>query len=207
MKLTNGEFLLLQIICVRKEVTSYEINDFVKHWGAGWTDSVTFSVAIALKRLSKQQLVNCTVDTTPVTPDHQVALPKFNLTNEGKKVLQQEIIKALSSTRESDYRFDIALAAIPLVSAEEVITALNNRKTLLVTVAENSHTRFQADGGKNLPLHLQHLFRHHLLVIEGEIDFMDILLQELSVPSNPVLSAVLLGTYYTGLGCYRKTSY
>lgn len=208
MRLTNEEFLLLQIICFRKEVARYDINYLVKRWEADWVDIGTVSVDVALKSLSKQQFVNCTVDTTIGAISEQGPRPiKFAITNDGKKILQQEIIKTLSSSRERDYRFDVALAAIPLVSAEEVVVALHNRKTFLAAVTETIHTQFESQGGKTLPLNLQYLFRHHLLVIKGEIDYMDILLQKLSLPSNPVLSAVLLGTYYAGLGCYRKTSY
>jgi DNA-binding PadR family transcriptional regulator len=178
MKLTNMEFMLLQITCERTAVSDYEINRLVRERGyQDWVDIGTTSVDGGLNNLSKKQLVNSCVDTTK--SGKSLMPQKFEITNEGKKLLQQEIIAALSSSRERDYRFDLALAAIPLVTTEEVVTALEQRKDFLAEVAQHINTIFESQGGKELPVNLQALFRHSLLFIKHEIDFMDILLQEL----------------------------
>ena len=178
MKLTNVEFMLLQITCERMEVSDDEINRLVRERGyQEWGDIGTTSVDGVLNHLSKKQLVNSSVDTTKL--GNSLVAPKFVITNEGKKLLRQEIIAALSSSRERDYRFDLALVAIPLVATEEVVAALQQRKNFLTEVAQHINTIFEAQGGKKLPLNLQALFRHPLLFINHEIDFMDILIQEL----------------------------
>jgi DNA-binding PadR family transcriptional regulator len=172
MKLTNVEFMLLQITCERREVSSYEINHLVKERGyKEWTDIRTASLGVALKKLNKKQLVKSYIDTTMQGSDPMPR--KYEITNEGKKLLQQEIIAALSSSRERDYRFDLALAAIPLVTTEEVVAALEQRKKFLTEVAQHVNAIFESQNTT------QALFRHPLICIKREIDFMDILLQEL----------------------------
>ena len=128
MKLTDVEFMLLQMICDRTEVSDDEINYLVKEQGCKeWTDIGTASLGAVLKKLSKKQLVKS--DTTKQGRD--LIPSKYEITNEGKKLLHQEIIAALSSSRERDYRFDLAFAAIPLVATEEVVVALQKRKNFL----------------------------------------------------------------------------
>ena len=76
---------------------------------------------------------------------------KFEITNEGNELLKQMILQALSSSRERDYRFDLALAAITFLSNEEVIVALQKRQRFLSEVAENINKKFESQGGKRLP--------------------------------------------------------
>jgi len=177
MELANVEFMLLQIICEQKEVSGYEINQLVKERGyKEWADIGTTSIYVGLNKLSKKQLVNSYIDTTK---QGKGPLPrKFEITNEGKELLKQMILLALSSSRERDYRFDLALAAIPFLPTEEVLVALQKREKFLSEVAENINNKFESQGGKRLPFNVQALFRHSLSLIEHEIDFMDILITD-----------------------------
>ena len=178
MKLTNIEFMILHIICELTKVSGYEIHQLVKHRGyQECTGSGTVLVGVVLKKLIEEQLIKFAVVTTKQARDPM--LRKYETSIEGKNFLRQEIILALCSSRERDYRFDLAMAAISLVTLEEVIVALENRKNFLVRVAKHINTFFESQGGKELPLNLQALFRHPLLSIKSEIEFMDILLQKL----------------------------
>lgn len=178
MKLTNVEFILLQIICERTKVSDYEINCLLIEGGyQEWIDIGTTSVKGGLNNLTKKQFVNSCVVTAKSGKN---PMPQqYQITNEGKKLLQQEIISALSFSRDRDDRFNLALVAISLVATEDVIVALKKRKNFLLEVAERINTRLELQEGKKLPLNLQALFRHLLLFIKHEIDFMDILIQEL----------------------------
>jgi len=179
MELANVEFMLLQIICEQQEVSGYEINQLVKKRGyKEWADIGTTSIYVGLNKLSKKQLVNSHIDTAK---QGKGPMPrKFAITNEGKELLKQQILLALSSSRERNYRFDLALAATPFLTSEEVIVALNKRKKFLAAAAENINKKFEAQGGARLPFNVQALFRHPLYLIKHEINFMDILITELS---------------------------
>lgn len=50
MDITNVEFMLLQIICERKEASGYEINQLIKERGyREWVDMGTTSIYVGLK--------------------------------------------------------------------------------------------------------------------------------------------------------------
>ncbi|GAB2541701.1 hypothetical protein [Gracilibacillus alcaliphilus] len=104
---------------------------------------------------------------------------KFKVTDNGVKILKQNTLESLSSSRERDNRFDLALADIPFLTTEEVLTALQNRKDFLSEVAKNINKQFESQGGLRLPFHVQALFRHPLLLIKHENEFMDTLISDL----------------------------
>ncbi|CUH97226.1 hypothetical protein P22_3353 [Propionispora sp. 2/2-37] len=179
MRLTNTEFIILQIIYERQEVSGYDIDQWIKERGyREWADIGTTSIYTGLTKLGKKRLISSYLDTAKY--GSKGPLPrKFSITAAGKKLLQEEILAALSSSRERDYRFDLAFAAIPLVATEEVVAALEQRKIFLAETAKRVNTTFKEQGGQALPLNLQAMFRHPLLHIQSEIAFVDTLLQEL----------------------------
>lgn len=178
MELANGEFVLLQIIFDKTLVSGYEINQLIKERGyKEWADMGTTSIYVGLNKLRKKQLVNSYIDTAK---RGRGPIPrKFEITAEGKKVLQQEIIEALSSTREREFRFDLALAAISFVTEEEAVAALKKRKDFLTEVADNINHKLESQGGKKLPINLLALYWHPLILIKQELEFMDGLIQDL----------------------------
>ncbi|MEN6566078.1 MAG: PadR family transcriptional regulator [Veillonellales bacterium] len=186
MKLANVEFMLLQIICEHRDVSGYEISQLVKKRDyREWADIGTTSIYVGLNKLSKKQLVTSYADTKK---QGKGPIPrKFKITDDGKKILKQEAISALSSARERDYRFDLALTVIPLLPTEKVITALRKRKIFLAEVTENSIKRFESYKKKELlfyderglPFYMKTLFNHLTLMIKYEIDFIDILIENL----------------------------
>jgi hypothetical protein len=98
---------------------------------------------------------------------------KFNLTNKGKKILKEEVAEALSATRERDRRFDIALAAIREIDPKDAVQALEKRKLFLSTEMQRIDTKFFQQDGQTLPKHVQILFKHPLILIRAELEFMD----------------------------------
>jgi|SRR5690625_2626370 len=178
MKITNVEFMLLQIIYEHNKVSGYEIIQLVKERGyRDWGDIGSTSIYTGLKKLSKKQLVNSYLDTSKQgkgpTPR------KFEVTDKGAKFLKQSTLELLSSSRERDNRFDLALASMPILTTEEVLAALQKRKKYLTEVAKNINRKFETQGGISLPFHVQALFKHPLLLIKNEIEFMDILITDL----------------------------
>ena len=180
MKLKNVEFIILQITYEREAVSGYEIDRWIKEQGyREWTDIGTTSVYVGLAKLGEKRLVSSYLDTAQY--GRGPLLRNFSITAAGKNVLKQEILAALSSARERDYRFDLAFAAISLVAVEEAVAALEQRKTFLRELAERVNRLFEAQGGPALPFNLQALFKHPLLYIQSEIAFVNSLIEELSI--------------------------
>ena len=182
MKLTDVEFILLHILDEREEACGYEINRWIREQDCPeWTGAGSTAVYLGLNKLRKKRLVHSSIDTAK---QGQGPLPrKFTINGEGRRVLQQEILAALSTVRDRDSRFDLAVAALGSVTATEAATALAKRKHLLAAKAEDVKALFVARGGKRLPPHLHPLFRHSLSHMKSETAFINMLLQALG-PCN-----------------------
>lgn len=178
MRLSNAELMLLQIICEKGEVSGYEIDKLVEERGyREWADIGTTSIYTGLEKLRKKRFVESYLD---IEKQGKGPLPrKFKLTKEGRDALRKETIKALSSSRERDRRFDLAIAAIPFLPPQEVIEALHEREEFLSKVAKNIEKKFESQGGESLPLNVKALFRHPLSFIRQEKEFMKVLVVEL----------------------------
>ncbi|MDR3562760.1 MAG: hypothetical protein P4N41_16205 [Negativicutes bacterium] len=179
MKLTTIDFTLLQIIGDRGGASGREIARMVKEFPySEWIKAKTAAIGAALGRLSEHGLIAPGGDEKQET---DFMLRKFILTAAGKELLKQEIIAALSSCRERDHRFDAALAASSLVAAEEVATALRQRKIVLAETAKRILLAFDNESRENspVPVHLQAFYRHPFGWVKSEIEFMDRLLQSI----------------------------
>ena len=170
--------VLLQIIRQKGEVCGYEIDKIVKiREYREWANIGRTSIYTGLEKLSKKHLVTTFIDT-----DKQGKGPlpkKFKLTETGQITLRNEIFNALSSSRERDKKFDLAFAAIDILTLKEVISALRKRKDFLSEVAKKVEKKFESLGGFNLPINIKALFKHSLYLIKNERKFLDTLMAEL----------------------------
>jgi DNA-binding PadR family transcriptional regulator len=170
--LSNVEFALLQLISEEGELSGYMISRLVEERGyREWADIGDTSIYTGLEKLNKKGFVEFYVDT-----DKQGKGPlpkKFNLTDKGKEILKEEVMEALSATRERDRRFDIALAAIRFINPKDALQALEKRKSFLAGERERINTRFVQQGGSAHPKHVQILFKHPVILIGAELEFMD----------------------------------
>jgi hypothetical protein len=82
-------------------------------------------------------------------------------------------MEALSATRERDRRFDIALAAIRSINPKDARQALEKRKSFLLAERQRINNIFLQQGGSVHPKHVQILFKHPVILIGAELEFMD----------------------------------
>lgn len=179
IKISNVEFTLLQLIAESSNISGYEINKLVEERGyREWADIGTTSIYVGLDKLNKKEFVKSQID---VNKTGKGPLPKrFTLTQQGRDVLKDTIIESLSSTRERDHRFDLAVASLPFINPQEAVDALNARKDFLLSEKKRLESKYQAQGGSGLPFFVRALFRHPLVLIDTEIEFMDQLIAELN---------------------------
>ena len=178
--LSNVEFVLLQLISEQVELSGYMISRLIEERGfREWADIGETSIYSGLEKLHKKEFVEFYVDT-----DKQGKGPlpkKFSLTDNGKAILKEEILDALSATRERDPRFDIALAAIRNVDATDALQALEKRKLFLTAEMERIKDKFFQQAGFAFPKYVQILFKHPIILIEAELGFMDEIINTLNV--------------------------
>lgn len=171
-QLSQVEFALLQLLAENSQLSGYQINRLIEERGyREWADIGETSIYVGLNKLFKKELAEYHVQADK---QGKGPLPKeFSLTEQGKETLKAEALEALSATRERDRRFDLALAATPFFGAEEVLQALLKRKNFLESEKERINRQFLKQGGVALPKHVQLLFRHTLIHVEAEVEFMD----------------------------------
>ena len=173
--ISNAEYMLLQIIAEKGELSGYEINRLVEERGyREWADIGTTSIYTGLARLQDKELVDSYVDSAK---QGKGPLPrKFVLNEAGIEILKQEIFNALASSREMKHRFDLGLAAMPFLQPQEVIKALRQRRGLLMRIAGEVEKKFQDQGGEKLPLNVRVVFEHPLFLIKQETEYTDALI-------------------------------
>jgi len=169
-KLSNIELMLMQIIWELETVSGYRINKIIiERQYKNWADIGTTSIYMGLDRLSRRRLVDFEFMDKK---SGRGPVPKlFKLTLEGKKILKEEIIKSLNFSRERDRRFELALAASPILKVDEFRKALFSRIDFLKESYRAIEQKFKKDGGSKLPLHVKVLFEHSFFLISNEIDF------------------------------------
>ncbi|RAR43910.1 PadR family transcriptional regulator [Paenibacillus sp. MDMC362] len=179
VNLSNVEFMLLQILAELDQASGYDINKLIDQRGyRQWAHIGTTSVYTGLKKLNGKGMI---MSEHSGEKSGKGPMPtRFVITDNGTAALKDEVLSSLSTTRERDQRFDLALAALPFIEKDEAIEALRKRLDLLSEALMNIKQTYESQGGARLPLHVRSLFQHPLNLIESEHAFVMSLIHELS---------------------------
>jgi DNA-binding PadR family transcriptional regulator len=170
-QISNVEFILLSLIHEQEKVTGYHLNRLIEERGyRDWTDIGTTSIYTGLKKLKQKQYV------TSVTDRYKKGRgPKgvnYSLTPEGLGLLKAEVEQGLSTARGRSGQFMLAISALPVLTMEKAIKALEQRKTNLERSFE--HVQHIYDQQRIfLPFHAKLLFRYSVVIIQREIAFTE----------------------------------
>ena len=163
--LSNAEFVLLLLIGEQPGINGYTIRRLVKERGlSAWAGVGSSSIYNGLKKIEEQGLAVSAPDTQKQDRGPRGQL--FRLTRSGRKALLHAIIDGLSSTREHDPRFNIALCGIDQLGLGEAAECLHRRSAFLETEYDRVSDVRRGDGG--LPLSAELLFDRILHAIEAE---------------------------------------
>ncbi|QMV41161.1 PadR family transcriptional regulator [Cohnella cholangitidis] len=176
--ISNVEFILLQLVAECRQASGYDIMKMVDHRGyREWANIGTTSIYAGLKKLSNKGWI-ASGESDRKSGKGPVPT-QFALTETGMIRLKNEIVDSLSSTRERDIRFDLGLAALPLIGKDEAIAALRERLDFLRTATTEIRQKYEAQGAQLLPLNVRTLFLHPIVLIECERTFVSKLINEL----------------------------
>ncbi|MFC5401179.1 PadR family transcriptional regulator [Cohnella soli] len=178
-RLSNVEFMLLQIIAESKQASGYQINKLIELRGyREWANIGTTSIYAGLQKLKDKRLIR---SEDSVQKSGKGPLPStYVMMEAGMETLRNEIIVSLTSARERDNRFDLGLAALPFIGKDEAVEALRKRQNFLEETSRNIGQKYESQGGFRLPLHVRALFLHPMSLIETEKTFVANLISELT---------------------------
>ena len=166
--LRDGEFVLLLLIGERPGINGYMIRRLVTERGlSAWAGVGSSSIYNGLKRVEERGLATSTVDARKQDRGPRGQL--FRLSRSGKEALLRAIVDGLSSTRECDTRFNIALCGIDQLGLGGAGECLQRRASFLGT--EYDRVRDVGRGGGELPLSAELLFDRILHAIKAEQDW------------------------------------
>ncbi|PCJ56370.1 MAG: PadR family transcriptional regulator [Planctomycetota bacterium] len=177
--ISNVEFMLLQILDQEGELSGYEINKLVEFRGfREWADIGMTSIYVSLTKLEKKGFVKAKLD---IYKKGKGPIPrKIKLLANGKTALKREVKQAIVSAKSNEARFKLGLAGISILKKNEMVSALQKRKSSLEKKLNFlRHEKYEAQGGSNLPQHVKWLFQHSFHIIETEIEFAKKILGDL----------------------------
>jgi|GEM_PF-1178471 len=172
--ITNIEFLLLEFIFNRKEISGYSIDQEIKKKKIReWMNIGTTSIYLSLKKLKQKKFIKSKINHNK---KGKGGLPIiYKITEKGKRFLEKELIKVLSGAYESDVRFDIALLESSLVPSTIKILSLKKRKQILIQKKSELESMLSAIDMQNFESQL--LINHKIDKIGSEINFVDKLIE------------------------------
>lgn len=138
-ELSNAEFTLLLLMAEQPGITGYTITQLVDERGLGaWAGVASSSVYNGLSRVEHRALAQSAPDDTKTGRGPRGRC--YTLTPAGKRALRTALREALSTTREHDPRFNLALSGIDTLPATTVASCLRERAAYLAA----EHTRLSA---------------------------------------------------------------
>ncbi|ACX63433.1 PadR family transcriptional regulator [Paenibacillus sp. FSL H8-0457] len=177
--ISNVEFMLLQMIAECRQASGYDIKKLVDQRGyREWANIGTTSIYVGLRKLSDKGWIAS--EESDEKSGKGPVPTRFVLTEAGMVKLKDEVLDSLSSARERDNRFDLGLAALPLIGNDMAIAALRKRLDFLREASEGIKLKFESQGGVRLPLNVRALFLHPISLMESEQAFVASLINELS---------------------------
>jgi DNA-binding PadR family transcriptional regulator len=161
--------MLLQLISMYNDISGYEINKYVKQAEYHkWAKIGQTSLYTGLKSLEKNQLI-----TSEIASSKQGKGPlpyQYKITSSGAKILHDEMIDVLATSREGSVKFDLALSAIQLLDTAESVKALEKRVVFLQSELNRISGEF-IKRANCLELGPNFLYQHIMHSIKSEIAF------------------------------------
>ncbi|MFQ5436428.1 MAG: PadR family transcriptional regulator, partial [Anaerolineae bacterium] len=161
--MTNAELAILSLI-VEQPRHGYEIEQVIELRGMrDWTEVGFSSIYYLLKKLERQEFITGQLEqTTGRGPARKV----YHATDAGRAAWNLATIQALTVPKPCYSSFQLGLAGLPFVSPDQVLTALQAYQQTLAERRDYVFTRWQDQGGANLPINVSGMFELGLRLIE-----------------------------------------
>lgn len=167
--LTNAELAVLGLI-VEMPRHGYEVECCIKERGIrDWTEIGFSSIYYILNKLETAGWLHGQRRNDEIKPSRKV----YAITDLGRAAIRQAVRIRLISPRPHSADFDLALANMAVLDAQESRSALEERRRNIKSVYDNVLSKWKCDGGDALPLHVRALFEHSLAILHTELAWLD----------------------------------
>lgn len=128
---SNIDFAIMLLLAERPHTSGYSLDKLVEERGFRvWAGIGVSSIYARLKKLEAASIVRGALDKAK--KGRGPARKLFCLTDDGEALLLAQVREALSTTREHDPRFNLALGGVALVGADQARECLSDRRAFLV---------------------------------------------------------------------------
>lgn len=170
--MTNAELAILSLTAEAPR-HGYEIEKIIEARGMReWTEIGFSSIYYLLKKLEQAGLVK---SERVATKGRGGSRTIYQITDNGRTALHTATLEAISQPKNSYPSILLGIANLPILSAEETVTALRSYHDGLTERA--AHIRAQLEAQRPLPNHIELLFSYSLMTITAEKNWIENLIQ------------------------------
>lgn len=175
-QISNAEYSVLSILMECEVASGYEINQIVEARGfREWADIGKTSVYTALKKLEHSDLIKG--DLNRSKSGRGPVGRSFAVTATGSSLFVAETAQGLSTSREREPFFALAMAGSFVLSRPELSSLLQQR--VLMLESEQDRIRRHMPPGDGLAFEAHLLFEYTFSRIRAEISFTKQVINEL----------------------------
>ena len=172
ISLTNAEFSILSLLAEQPS-HGYQIEQVIEQRGMRqWTQVGFSSIYYLLTKLEKKGLVEVAAE---VQDGKGPARKVFGLTSAGEEALQQAVRTALSEPQPRYPLVLLGLAALPRLSKQSAIKALQDYRTGILNQRQLMR-RNQSDQ-PDQPYFVEAMFDYSEALMEAELEWLDRFIQ------------------------------
>lgn len=173
--MTNAELVLLSLVAETPR-HGYEIEKVIEERGMrNWTEIAFSSIYFLLNKLVREGFIR---SSTRPAAGRGPAKKVFTLLPAGMEALRQGIRDGLANPAPGDRSFLLGLSCLPMLPAQEVCAALEERLAALLArrVDLERHPALHQSG---FPPHVSAMFTYSLSLLDAEIGWLSTFREDL----------------------------
>jgi DNA-binding PadR family transcriptional regulator len=168
-EMSNAELAILGLVAQGPKYGYQLEEDIVQYGMREWTEIGFSSIYYVLNKMESAGWLSSEMHNEGERPARKV----YRLTGPGWRALHDAVLQRLAGPRPRSGDFDLALANLPALTADEITAALQNyQNTLAVRLAQVMAKREQ-DARQDMPPHVRALFGHSTHALQAELAWVE----------------------------------
>ena len=179
--MTDAELAILSIVA-EGPIYGYDIQTVIAERGLrAWTNIGNSSMYYVLEKLERQGLI---VSVNPAEAG-DVARRQYRITTAGYGVLQTSVADLISTPREYGGGFELGLANLHVLRAEQIRTAFITYRQDLLSRIGQMRERLENFEASHAPFNVTAMLDHHIVLLQAELDWITTFIDEWETHAPP----------------------